>query len=331
MATVPVSRTPLAVLLLGVLGVSWAAIFVRLADEAPALTIAAYRLLFAAGLLLLFVAVARARGKIAFPPRSSLPLLALSGVFLAGHFWSWFASLERTSVASSVVIVGLQPLLGALLAFAVLRERPARREYAGLAVAIAGLIVIAAFDLARGLEFFVGDLLALFAALLVAAYQTIRRKTRHEIDAIPYSAVVYTAAAVALWLAVLIVRPSLSGFGGDAWLVHRAACPHSPAHRAHVPQLGSRTPARRHRRTCDPWGTAARDALRHPRPRRDTTDRCPRGRAADRRWRRPRAQRLPPRRARRAASVSAVASGGVSIARRMAASCSPSCSAHAVR
>ena len=204
-------------LLLGVLGVSWAAIFVRLADEAPALTIAAYRLLFAAGLLLLFVLAARARGKIALPPRSSLPLLALSGVFLAGHFWSWFASLERTSVASSVVIVGLQPLLGALLAFAVLRERPARREYAGLAVAIAGLIVIAAFDLARGLEFFVGDLLALFAALLVAAYQTIRRKTRHEIDAIPYSAVVYTAAAVTLWLAVLIVRPSLSGFGADAW------------------------------------------------------------------------------------------------------------------
>ena len=217
MATVPVSRTPLAVLLLGVLGVSWAAIFVRLADEAPALTIAAYRLLFAAGLLLLFVLAARARGKLALPPRSSLPLLALSGVFLAGHFWSWFASLERTSVASSVVIVGLQPLLGALLAFAVLRERPARREYAGLAVAIAGLIVIAAFDLARGLEFFVGDLLALFAALLVAAYQTIRRKTRHEIDAIPYSAVVYTAAAVTLWLAVLIVRPSISGFGADAW------------------------------------------------------------------------------------------------------------------
>ena len=77
-ATVPVSRTPLAVLLLGVLGVSWAAIFVRLADEAPALTIAAYRLLFAAGLLLLFVLAARARGKIALPPRSSLPLLALS-------------------------------------------------------------------------------------------------------------------------------------------------------------------------------------------------------------------------------------------------------------
>lgn len=218
MATVPVSRTPLAVLLLGVLGISWAAIFVRLADEAPALTIAAYRLLFAAGLILLFVGFARARGKLAFPPRSSLPLLALSGVFLAGHFWSWFASLERTSVASSVVIVGLQPLLGALIAYAVLRERPSSREYAGLAVAIVGLVCIAATDLARGIEFFIGDLLALLAALFVAVSQTIRRKTRHDTGALPYSAVAYTAAAVTLWLAVLIVRPSISGFAADAWV-----------------------------------------------------------------------------------------------------------------
>ena len=213
----PTPRTPLLALLIGVLGVSWAAIFVRLAGEAPALTIAAYRLLIAAAILLAVVIAARALGKLPLPPRSSLPLLALSGVFLAAHFWSWFASLERTSIASSVVIVGIQPLLGALLAFALLRERPAPREYAGLAVAIAGLICIAAADLARGLEFFIGDLLAFLAAFCVAASQTIRRKTRHEAGALPYSAVVYIAAAVALWLAVLIARPPLSGFDADAW------------------------------------------------------------------------------------------------------------------
>lgn len=205
-------------LLVGVLGISWAAIFVRLADEAPALTIAAYRLLIAAAILLLLVAVARARGKLSLPPRSSLPLLALSGVFLAGHFWSWFASLERTSVASSVVIVGLQPLLGALIAFAVLRERPAPREYAGLAIAIVGLLCITISDLTRGIEFLIGDLLALLAAFFVAVSQTIRRKTRDETGALPYSAVAYTSATVVLWLAVLIVRPSISGFAADAWV-----------------------------------------------------------------------------------------------------------------
>ena len=213
----PVPRTPLAVLLVGVVGISWAAIFVRLAGEAPALTIAAYRLLIAATLLLLIVLIASARGRLSLPPRSTLPLLILSGVFLAGHFWSWFASLERTSVASSVVIVGLQPLLGALIAYAVLHERPTSREYGGLAVAIVGLICIAATDLARGIEFFIGDLLALLAALFVAVSQTIRRKTRDDTGALPYSAVAYTAAAVTLWIAVLIVRPSIAGFGADAW------------------------------------------------------------------------------------------------------------------
>ena len=202
---------------MGVLAISWAAIFVRLADEAPALTIAAYRLLFAAGLLLLVAAGARALGRAALPPRGSWPLLALSGVLLAGHFWSWFASLERTSVGSSVVIVGMQPLLGALLAFIVLRERPARGEYAGVALAFAGLVVIAAADFGRGSSEFAGDLLALLAAFLVAGYQTIRRRTRDDVDAVTYSAAVYVVAALALWAAVLVVRPSLTGFGAEAW------------------------------------------------------------------------------------------------------------------
>ncbi|HCV00488.1 MAG TPA: hypothetical protein DGL25_04735, partial [Dehalococcoidia bacterium] len=214
---VSVARTPMAVLFVGVLGVSWAAIFVRLADEAPALTIAAYRLLFAAGLLLFFGSIALARGNLSLPSRSSLPLLVLSGLFLAGHFWSWFASLERTSVASSVVIVGLQPLLGALIAFIMLRERPEPRELSGLAIAIAGLICIGATDLARGIEFFIGDLLALLAALFVAVSQTIRRKTRFQTGAVSYSAFVYTVATCTLWLAVLIVRPSISGFTTDVW------------------------------------------------------------------------------------------------------------------
>ncbi|MXY87676.1 MAG: EamA family transporter, partial [Dehalococcoidia bacterium] len=55
-------------------------------------------------------------------------------------------------------------------------------------------------------------------AFFVAVSQTIRRKTRDETGALPYSAVAYTSATVVLWLAVLIVRPSISGFAADAWV-----------------------------------------------------------------------------------------------------------------
>ena len=205
------------VLAAGVLAVSWAAIFVRLSDEAPALTIAAYRLLFASAVLVPVAFIAVRLGRDRLPPRAIWPALALSGLFLAGHFWSWFASLERTSVGSSVVIVGMQPLLGGLLAFAVLRERPSRAEYVGLAIALAGLLVIGADDLARDVDALIGDALALLGALLVAAYQTVRRTTRIEASTLAYSATVYAVAAAVLWVLVAATGTDAGGFGGDTW------------------------------------------------------------------------------------------------------------------
>src|SRR6266542_2865675 len=43
-------------------------------------------------------------------PCSLLPLMTLSGLLLALHFWSWIASLRFTTVASSVVLVSLKPV-----------------------------------------------------------------------------------------------------------------------------------------------------------------------------------------------------------------------------
>ena len=114
----------------GVLATSWAAIFVRLADEAEPLSIAAYRMLFGAAATVV-VALALSQGRVKAPDGRACFLLLLAGGFLALHFWTWFASLERTSVGSSVVIVAAQPLLGALLGFAAYRERPALAEWRG--------------------------------------------------------------------------------------------------------------------------------------------------------------------------------------------------------
>jgi drug/metabolite transporter (DMT)-like permease len=205
-------------LVLGVGGTAWAAIFVRLADEAPALTIAGYRMAIAAGIL---GAVALGFGllrRATLPRRADLGLLALSGLFLAAHFWSWFASLERTSVGSSVVIVGMQPLLAAFLGFAVLRERPVRAEWLGIAVATAGVLIIGGRDFVTGGEHLVGDLLALLGGIFGAAYRTIGRMVRADISTTMYSGVVYTIAALALWTSIAGVQPETAGFETETWL-----------------------------------------------------------------------------------------------------------------
>ncbi len=205
------------VLVAGVCATSWAAIFVRLAAEAPALSMAAYRLAIATAVMAAIAGWGLWTHRDRLPRAHHLPLLALSGALLAGHFWSWFASLERTSVGSSVVIVGMQPLFGGALAFAFLRESPQRNEYAGVAIALAGLLLIGGRDLAASPGALGGDLLALLGGFLAASYRTVGRSLRPGMSAAMYSAVVYGIAASALWLLVLATHPRVGHFEPKTW------------------------------------------------------------------------------------------------------------------
>ena len=205
------------VLFAGVCATAWAAIFVKLSQEAPPLTIAAYRMVFATGVMGGVAAIGLVRETDRLPKRSTWLWLVLSGALLAGHFWSWFASLERTSVGSSVVIVAMQPLLAAALAFIFLREKPSTNEYWGIALATVGLLIIGGRDFAQSPGQLGGDGLALLGGLLAAAYRTVGRRLRPDMSAAVYSASVYAVAAVVLWALVAVFRPEVWGFGAQAW------------------------------------------------------------------------------------------------------------------
>jgi drug/metabolite transporter (DMT)-like permease len=205
------------VLVAGVCATSWAAIFVRLAAEAPALTMAAYRLVIGTAVVASVAAWGLWARRDRLPHLDQLPWLVLSGALLAGHFWSWFASLERTSVGSSVVIVGMQPLLGGALGFIFLGESPRRNEYAGVAVALVGLLVIGWRDFGASPGALGGDLLALLGGFLAACYRTVGRSLRPGMSAAMYSATVYGVAAAVLWLLVLAIRPQAGDFEPKTW------------------------------------------------------------------------------------------------------------------
>lgn len=208
----------LAVLAAGVTAMGSAAVLVRLAEEAPALTIAAYRLLIAGGLLgavALWLGISRRHR---WPSGHQQLLILAAGGFLAAHFWAWFASIERTSVGSSVVLVATQPLLAALLGYAAFRELPSRAEWQGLAIAGLGVLVVGGRDFIESPGSLAGNGLALLGAGLVASYHTIGRGLRVELSASMYSGLVYAVAAAWLWLLVAVFRPEITGFGTDTWV-----------------------------------------------------------------------------------------------------------------
>ena len=197
---------------LGVLAVSAAAIFIRLAD-APALAVAFWRCALGAALLLPPAILRRER----FPRGRTLYVAVASGVALGAHFGFWISSLEYTSVAASVVLVSTQPVFVAILAYLVFGERTSPLSFAGILVALAGTAVIAG-DGSVGSAAIFGNALALVGAITVAVYVLIGRASRTGgVGVLPYSIVVYSAAALTLLGATLLWGQRLLGYSAETW------------------------------------------------------------------------------------------------------------------
>ena len=236
---------PAAAIVIGILAASTSSIFIRFAQEqAGSLAIAAYRLTFATLLLTPFML--RYPRKAWPSTRRLWALGSFSGLFLAVHFASWIASLEFTSVASSVVLVQTAPLFVAILSPLVLRETPSPRAWIGLLVAFAGGVLIAFGDscsvqngiqcpplseLVSGTALY-GDVLALIGGLAGAAYLIIGRDVRAHLDLIPYVSIVYGSAALILAIWAVAAGTQLFGFHINTyiWFLLLALFPQLLAH-----------------------------------------------------------------------------------------------------
>lgn len=209
---------PISGLLLGMAAVSTASTFIRLVQEdVPSLAVAAWRLTLAS-LALAPVSVGRCRAE--WPPltRREWGWLAVSGGFLAIHFYAWIESLALTSVAASVVLVSLTPLFVAAISHFFLKETLAHRTLVGIALAIVGSAGIALGDGRVGAHRLVGDGLALLGAVAIAGHMLIGRRLRTRLSLLGYIFPVYAVAAIVLMVCALATGTPLTGYPSQAWL-----------------------------------------------------------------------------------------------------------------
>ena len=206
----------------GVLIVSTASILIRWAqaEGVPSLAIAAWRLTLASLVLLPLVWI-KAGVEVRAVPRGRLMLAAASGVFLALHFASWIASLQYTSVASSVALVTTNPIWIALFSVLVLRERMPALRITAVALALAGSGVILWADTGvtttSAPQPALGNTLALIGSLTVCGYLLIGQKLRAGMSLLAYIGLVYGGAAVCLMAAALLSGTVLWGYSVLAW------------------------------------------------------------------------------------------------------------------
>ena len=163
---------PALVLVVALLGISFAGPLVRLSHADP-LAVAAWRLGFSLLVIAVFLAVQGSWRQWARLDRRAVAVGAGAGALLAIHFWAWNASIQFTTVAASVVLVNTQPVVVAALSAVWLREPPSRRQWVGIAIAMLGALLVALPDMVHsgaggGGRALLGDLLALLGAATAA-------------------------------------------------------------------------------------------------------------------------------------------------------------------
>ncbi len=206
-----------AAVFLGVLAISTSAIFVKFAD-APSSAIAFYRLGITALVLLPFLLFSRRRlCEVLLFSKKQFLTIAFSGVLLGVHYVMWFESLHYTSVASSVVLVCLQPLFSLIFALVLFREVPQKSAVVGSLVAIFGSFIIGMADFQINGQALFGDILAFLAAGVIALYFITGQKVRQTTGAVTYSVFSYGIGTAFLFIYALLRQDALFGFSRETW------------------------------------------------------------------------------------------------------------------
>lgn len=210
-------QNDLAVLGVAVVAVSTSGPLIA-AIVAPALAIAFWRNAIGAAVTAsVSLTRGRVRAEVGALSRREWGLILTAGVLLAAHFATWTPSLGYTSVASATALVCAQPVWTALGARAFGRH-VSTPTWAGIALSMAGVLLLTGADFSVSGRALTGDLLAIVGGMLAAAYTGAGEVVRRTVSTAVYTMLCYATCAIVLLAAALAAGVRLTGFDGDAWV-----------------------------------------------------------------------------------------------------------------
>ena len=252
------TRLALAALAVGIVGVGFAPVFMRLSELGPNAT-ALYRVAFALPFLLLWLSLERRPARNGPPKeprrigRSDWLILALSGVFWSGDLVFWHWSITLTNVANSTFLACSSPIFVIVGARLIFGEQISRGFLAGFALTLIGGAALMGSSLAFGGGDLLGDMFGIVTAFFFGSYLLTIKHLRGNL---PTGAIMFWSGVFSLpglLLAALLtgdgfVAESLFGWSmiiGLALLAHvlgqglaAYALAHLPASFASVAFLG---------------------------------------------------------------------------------------------
>lgn len=206
---------PYILLLISILSVSISSIMIKSSDT-PTSVAGMYRLYMSVLIMLPFVPWKMFRSL--EMNKKDWSTVFIAGLFLGLYFLFWMESLVYTSVASSMVILSLQPLFVMMGSYFMFRERANILTILCLVAALVGSIIIAWGDIGISREALIGDGLSLLGTILVSAYMLAGQKVSHKINANLYSVIVFFIGGSVMLVYNLLNHYSLIEYDSSDWM-----------------------------------------------------------------------------------------------------------------
>lgn len=203
-------------LVITIICISLSAIFVKLSD-APSTVLVMYRM-FLACMMITPMVMKHWKVLLMIQPKEWLAIV-FAGLFLAGHFGLWFESLNHTTVASSTLILALQPAIALVLGLLFFNERVDFRTILAMGVAFVGVVIVGGGNIGVGSEAMLGNVLSLFAVTSVVLYLMIGQRNVKSINHWVYSFLVFFVAGVIVAIFNVICNIPLTGYSASDWTV----------------------------------------------------------------------------------------------------------------
>ncbi|WP_142828976.1 DMT family transporter [Planococcus soli] len=207
---------PYIPIIIGVFSVALSAIFVKMTSADSGVT-AFYRMLFSVMIMspIFFLKYTHEIKKLS---KRDWLFTSIAGVFLAFHFILWFESLNYTSVASSTVLVTLQPLFAFAGTYFFFKEKISLKTLIAGAIAILGSVLIGYGDFKVSGSALYGDLLALIACALITAYLLFGQDVRKRLSLVTYTFVVYSISTLTLFFYIVFKGESFGPYPASEWM-----------------------------------------------------------------------------------------------------------------
>ncbi len=202
-------------LIIGTLAVSQSGNIIRIGAAHP-VAIAAWRL----GISTVLLALLGRRQLLTLSGLTGreLIMLALSGIALAVHFFTWIAAVQSTTVANAAIFFSINPVFVALAAFFIYGERVGWKLVAAIGLGLAGVAVIGLDDLDLNPEHLAGDIWAVACAALFTVYFMLGKRLRRALPTHAYVTGVYGVAALVGFACLPFFGEPFFDYDSRTWL-----------------------------------------------------------------------------------------------------------------